>query len=218
MRGRARPRLLPLLACAALLAAAGCAPSLTALTGPEGEQAARFFARIEKEAPFPVKASFSGIARPRGRDALPFIAGVNATGPASETLGLYDPAGGAVAFLANDGRTLALSRGPMAHLAELKEDATLYPGPVSLARILSGAPGFPVSGGEASRDRDGRWVLSDGRQTLYSDPGRRFLSRAEYRVDDAEATVEYPDRSDAAPPAGIAMKVRGIPISLRRDP
>ena len=218
MRGRARPRLLPLVACAALLAAAGCAPSRTILTGPEGEQAARFFARIEKEAPFPLKASFSGIARPRGRDALPFIAGVNAPGPASETLGLYDPMGGAVAFLANDGRALALSRGPMAHLAELKEDATLHPGPVSLARILSGAPGFPVVGGEAARDRDGRWVFSDERQTLFSDPGRRFLSRAEYRVGDVEATVEYPERTEAAPPAGIAMKVRGMSISLRRDP
>lgn len=218
MRGRARPRLAPLFLCAVLLTAAGCAPSRTVLTGPEVEQAARFFARIEKEAPFPVKASFSGIARPRGRDVLPFIAGVNAPGPASETLGLYDPAGAAVAFLANDGRALALTRGPMAELAELKEDLRLYPGPVSLARILSGAPGFPVSGGAASRDRDGRWVLSDERQTLYSDPGRLFLTRAEYRVGDVEATVEYPERSSAAPPAGIAMKVRGIPISLRRDP
>jgi len=218
VRGRARPRLLPFLACAALLAAAGCAPSRTVLTGPEGAQAARFFARLEKEAPFPVKASFSGIARPRGRGALPFIAGVNAPGPASETLGLYDPTGVAVAFLANDGRALTVSRGPMAELAELKADMKLHPGPVSLARILTGAPGFPVSGGEASRDRDGRWVLSDERQTLFSDPGRRFLSRAEYRVGDVEATVEYPERSDAAPPGVIAMKVRGIPISMRRDP
>ncbi len=218
MRGRARPRLAPLFFCAALLAAAGCAPSRTVLTGAEGDQAARFFARLAVEAPFPVKASFSGIARPRGRDALAFIAGVNAAGPASETLGLYDPAGGAVAFLANDGRSVALKRGPMAELAGLKEDARLYPGPVSLARILSGAPGYPVSGGEASRDRDGRWVLSDERQTLFSDPGRRFLSRAEYRAGDVEATVEYPERTEAAPPAMIALKVRGIPISLRRDP
>jgi hypothetical protein len=61
-------------------------------------------------------------------------------------------------------------------------------------------------------------VLSDRRQTLYSDPGRRFLARAEYRLDDVEAVVEYPDRSSAAPPERITIAVRGLDISLRRDP
>ena len=218
MKGGTPRRLAPMVLCLAVLAGAGCAPSRTVLTGPEGDQAARFFARLTEEAAFPLQATFSGIARPRGRDAMPFIAGVNASGPASEALGLYDPMGGAVAFLANDGRVLALTRGPMAEHAGLREDTRLLAGPVSLGRILAGAPGFPVSGGEAARGADGGWVLSDERQTLYTDPGRRFLAKAEYRVGDAEATVEYPERSSAAPPAGISVAVRGLEISLRRDP
>ena len=218
MKGGTPRRLAPMFLCLAALAGAGCAPSRAVLTGPEGDQATRFFARLTEEAAFPVKATFSGIARPRGRDAMPFIGGVNASGPASEALGLYDPMGGAVAFLANDGRVLALTRGPNADLAGLREDAKLKAGPVSLGRILSGAPGFPVSGGEASRGEDGRWVLADERQTLYSDPGRRFLEKAEYRAGIMEATVEYPERSSAAPPAGITFAVRGLEITLRRDP
>ncbi len=216
---RVSPRLAASLSlCLAAVIAAGCAPSRTILSGPEGEQAARFFARLSGEATFPVKATFSGIARPHGRDPVPFIAGVNAPDPASEALGLYDPMGGAVAFLANDGRLLRMTRGPMAAAAGIAGDAELEAGPVSLGRILSGLPGYPVFEGEAARDGDGRWVWSDARQTLYSDPGRRFLAKAEYRVGPAEATVTYPERASAGPPAGISVAVRGLEISLRKDP
>lgn len=217
MSGRG-PRLLlaPLLAGLAFLAA--CAPARPLLTGPEGEEAARFFARMTEGAEFPVKASFSGVARSRGRDAMPFIAGVNAPSPAAETLGLYDPAGGAVAFLSNDGRTLELSRGPMGELAGSWKGRKLAAGPISLGRILSGAPGYPVTGGETTRGDGGGWVLSDDRQTLHSDPGRRFLARAEYRLGGVEAAVEYPGRDSAAPPVRIEAASHGTTISLRRDP
>jgi hypothetical protein len=143
---------------------------------------------------------------------------VNAPSAAAETLGLYEPAGGAVAFLANDGRTLELTRGPMAELAGSWKAGKVAAGPVSLGRILSGAPGYPVTGGETTRGDDGGWVLSDGRQTLYSDPGRRFLARAEYRLGGVKAAVEYPGRDSAAPPARIEAASRGAIISLRRDP
>ncbi len=178
----------------------------------------RFFARLPESAPFPVKASFSGVAHPPGRDAMPFIAGLNSSAPAAETLGLYDPMGGAVAFLANDGRFLEISRGPMADLVGNWNAGRLEAGTVSLGRILSGTPGYPVSGGETARDKDGGWVLTDERQTLHSDPGRRFLARAEYRLNGVKATVEYPGRDSASPPARIELAFRGMKISLRRDP
>jgi hypothetical protein len=216
VRGRTPLRRALLLGLAVALA--GCAPSRVILAGPEGEQAERFFARLPEGAAFPVKASFSGIAHPAGRDAMPFIAGVNAPAPTAETLGLYDPMGGAVAFLSNDGRILELSRGPMADLAGSWKAGKMPAEALSLGRILSGAPAYPVSGGEAARGGDGAWVLTDERQTLYSDPGRRFLARAEYRIHGVKATVEYPDRLSADPPARIEAAVRGMKISLRRDP
>lgn len=196
---------------------AGCAPSRTVITGPEGDQAARFFAGMPDDVAFPLKASFSGVARPLGHEAVPFVAGVNASGPEQETVGVYDPMGRGVAFVTNDGRRLVPSPGPAADLAGFRGAPPVAAGPVSLARILSGAPGYPVEGGRTFRADDGRWVLSDARQTLYSDPGRRFLARAEYRFPGLDATVEYPERSSGEPPPRIAVELRGMEISLRRD-
>lgn len=217
MNGGTRHGRALLLAALAFLAS-GCAPSRTLLKGPEAKEAESFFARIAEAAAFPVQATFSGIARPFGRDTMPFIAGVNASSPVSESAGLYDPMGGAAAFISNNGRVLSVTRGPMAHLAGLGADTLLLAGPVSLGRALSGAPAYPVSGGEAARGEDGGWILADARQTLYSDPGRRFLTKAEYRVEDVKSTVEYPGRSSAAPPGEIRVTLRGMSISLRRDP
>jgi hypothetical protein len=212
---RARRGVAALLVGAAVLA--GCAAPRTLVTGPEGELAARFFARLPETVAFPIKASFSGVARPVAHDAVPFVVGVNAPVPTHETIGLYDPLGRAVAFLSNDGRTLVTSRGPAAGLAGFQGAAPVAAGPVSLARILSGAPGYPVTGGETYRDGDGRWVLSDGRQTLYSDPGRTFLAKAEYRFPGLETTVAYPDRDSPEPPRQVSVAFRGVDISLRRD-
>jgi len=195
----------------------GCTPSRTLLKDSEAAQARSFFARMAEEAAFPVTASFSGIARAAGRGPMPFLVGVNAASPNSEKLGLYEPMGGAVAFLVNDGNMISLTRGPMADLAGLDRDGRIAAGPVSLGRILSGAPGHKVSGGEVTLGEDGGWILADGRQTLFSDPGRGFLAKAEYRLGGVKAMVEYPDRS-VAPPQVISVVVRGMNVSLRRDP
>jgi hypothetical protein len=197
---------------------AGCAPSRTILVGPEGDRAASFFAGLPRAVAFPVKASFSGVARPWGHDAVPFLAGVNAPDFATETVGVYDPLGRAVAFVVNDGALLVPSRGPAADSAGFRGAAPVAAGPVSLARILSGAPGYPVDAGETFRGKDGGWILSDARQTLYSDPGRRFLVKAEYRFPGLEVMVEYPGRSSPEPPRVLTVAFRGVEISLRRDP
>jgi hypothetical protein len=197
---------------------AGCAPSRTAITGPEGDRAARFFAGLSQAVAFPLKASFSGVARPLGHDAVPFLAGVNARGPLQETVGVYDPLGRGVAFVANDGLQLVPSRGPAADLVGFRVASKVPAGPVSLSRILSGAPGYPVEGGETFRAGDGAWVLSDERQTLYSDPGRRFLAKAEYRFPGLGTTVEYPGRNSPEVPLLLSVAFRGVEISLRRDP
>jgi len=113
---------------------------------------------------------------------------------------------------------VAVSRGPAADLAGFRETAPLDAGPVSLARILSGAPGYPVASAEAARTEDGAWSLSDGRQTLRSDPGRRFLAGAEYRVPGMRVTVDYPGRESPDPPERIVLSIRGAKFTLRRDP
>ncbi|HWS16347.1 MAG TPA: hypothetical protein VN450_09185, partial [Candidatus Methylomirabilis sp.] len=193
----------------AALALCGCAPSRILLAGPEADRAQRFFAGLPERVVFPVKASFSGIAVPVARDAVPFLAGVSAPSPVEETVGLYDPLGRGVAFLSNDGRRLAVSQGPAADLAGFRGAAPIDAGPVSLGRILSGAPGYPVAGAEAGRTADGAWSLTDGRQTLRSDPGRRFLAGAEYRLPGIRLTVDYPGRESAGPPERIVLSVRG---------
>jgi len=75
-----------------------------------------------------------------------------------------------------------------------------------------------MAGGEAVRTGDGAWSLSDGRQTLRSDPGRRFLAGAEYRFSGMRVTVDYPARESADPPERIVLSVRGAKFTLRRDP
>ncbi|MGZ8447820.1 MAG: hypothetical protein ACXWWM_08605 [Candidatus Deferrimicrobiaceae bacterium] len=214
MRCRALRAVAPLLAALALC---GCAPSRTIVTGPEADRAERFFAALPGRVVFPVKASFSGIAVPAGRDPIPFVAGVNASSPETETLGLYDPFGRGVAFLENDGRRLAITRGPAAESAGFRGASPLDAGPVSIARILSGAPGYEAAAAEAARFEDGAWSLSDGRQTLRSDPGRRFLAGAEYRLPGIRLTVDYPGRESADPPERIVLSVRGVKFTLRRD-
>jgi hypothetical protein len=187
------------------------------LTGPEGGRAEAFFAGQCAAVAFPVKASFSGIMAPFAAEAVPFLAGVNAPSPAEETVGVYDPMGRAVLFLANDGRRVEVSRGPAAELIGFREAQPLASGDLSIARVLSGAPGYPVSGGETARDPDGGWSLSDGRQTLRSDPGRRFLVRASYRLPGMTVEVSYPDRDSGGPPPRLALSIRGARITLRRD-
>lgn len=199
------------------VAASGCAPSRVVLTGPEGGRAEAFFADQSAAVAFPVKASFSGVLSPIARDAVPFLAGVSARSPAEETVGLYDPLGRGVLFLANDGRRIEVSRGPAADLAGFPGAQSLESRDLSIARVLSGAPGYPVSGGEASRGGDGAWSLSDDRQTLHSDPGRRFLARASYRLPGMTVEVSYPDRESGGAPARLSLSIRGAGISLRRD-
>ena len=219
MRSRStKPRLRAVAPLLAVLALCGCAPSRTILAGPEADRAERFFAGLPGRVVFPVKASFSGTAAPVAGDAVPFVAGVSAPSPNEEMVGLYDPLGRGVAFLANDGRLVAISCGPAAELAGFRGAAPLDAGPVSLGRILSGAPGYPTAGGEAARLDDGAWSLSDGRQTLRSDPGRRFLAGAEYRVPGMRVTVDYPGRDSADPPERLVLSVRGVKFTLRRDP
>jgi hypothetical protein len=199
------------------LAAAGCAPPRVILTGPDAMRAETFFAEQAGAVAFPLKASFSGVVVPPLRDAVPFLAGIRAASAADETVGLYDPMGRGVLFLANDGRIVEVSRGPAADLVGFREAKPIASEGLSLARLLSGAPAYPVSGGEAARNPDGGWSLSDGRQTLHSDPGRRFLARAAYRLPGLEVEVSYPDRDSGGPPPRLALSIRGINILLRRD-
>jgi hypothetical protein len=187
------------------------------LTGPEGQRAETFFATRSAAVAFPVQATFTGVVVPYARDALPFLAGVSAPSPAEETVGVYDPLGRGVLFLANDGRRIEISRGPAADLVGFRETRPVGAGELSLARILSGAPGYPVSGGVASRDRDGAWSLSDERQTLYSDAERTYLARASYRLPGMTVEVSYPDRDSDGPPPRLLLSVRGARITLRRD-
>jgi len=199
------------------LVAAGCAPSRVLLTGPERDQAERFFAGLPGGVSFPVKATFSGVAEPMARDAIPFVAGVNAPSPSEEVVGVYDPLGRGVLFLANDGRRVDVTRGPAADLAGFRGASALWAGSLSIARVLSGAPGYPVEGGEAARQADGGWSLEEERQVLYTDPGRKFLAGALYRLPGMTVEVSYPDRDSTEPPRRLAVAVRGVKITLRRD-
>jgi hypothetical protein len=202
---------------AAALALCGCAPSRHLLDGPEADRARRFFSDLSGRVVFPVKASYSGVATPVARSPVPFVAGVNASSPESETLGLYDPLGRGVAFLTNDGRRVTVDRGPAAESAGFRGAAPVEAGPLSVGRILAGAPAYPVTGGEAGRLADGAWTITDARQSLRSDPGRRFLAGAEYRLPGMRVTVEYPGRESPEPPDRIVLSVRGVQLTLRRD-
>lgn len=148
---------------------------------------------------------------------VPFIVGVNSRAPSDETVGFYDPLGRPVMFLSNDGMRVTVSRGVAAGDFPPPDLPPVRTGPVSLGRILSGAPGFPVDGGEPGRTTDGLWVLEDGRQAVYSDPNRRFLSRAEYEFSDTKVAVSYPGREAPGPPPVISIEISGAKILLRRD-
>ncbi len=148
---------------------------------------------------------------------IPFIAGVNSRAAAEETVGFYDPTGRPVLFLANDGARITVSRGPAAGDFPTPDLPPVPSGPVSLGRILAGAPGYPVTGGDLVGTPDGEWVLENGRQRLISDPSRRILSRAEYDFRGKRVTVSYPGRESPGPPSLVTVEVSGAKILLRRD-
>ncbi|MBI5420083.1 MAG: hypothetical protein HZA60_08335 [Deltaproteobacteria bacterium] len=218
---RSLGRALPLVG-AALLLGAGCAPARYRLAGEEARGAEEFFAAATALS-FPIEASYSGVAEFSER-VVPFVAGVNSRTPAEETVGFYDSLGRAVLFLAHDGSRVTISPGPAAdelpswYLHGIPDGGVgLEAGPVSFGRILSGAPGYPVNGGQVGRSNDGRWVFEDGRQTLFSDPSRRLLSRAEYEISGRRVTVTYPGRESPGPPPLVTVEISGAKIVLRRD-
>ncbi len=224
MKAGTRPRLAWALAAlvAAPIMAGGCAPGRYALKGEEARTAAEFFAAAGA-VPFPVVASYTGSAEVAGRN-VPFVAGVNSRGPGRETVGLYDPLGRAVLFLENADGNVSVTRGPAA--AEvLAGDLDRVPqGPLALrwdgfsvGRVLAGAPGFAVSGGEPRKTGDGAWVLVDGPQTLFTDPARRHLARAEYELSGKRVAVSYPGREGSGPPRTVLIEARGAKLLLRRD-
>jgi hypothetical protein len=199
----------------ALLLAGGCAPARYRIAGEEARSARELFERAY-DISFPIEASYSGVAEYSGR-VIPFIAGVNSRTDGEETVGIYDPMGRGVLFLSNDGKRITASRGPAAADFPPRGLPPLQAGPVSLGRILCGAPGYPVSRGEPARTEDGGWVLEDGRQRLFSDPPRRVLSRAEYEFPGRSVVVSYPGREDPGPPPVVKIEVSGARIVLRRD-
>jgi hypothetical protein len=208
--------------CAACAAAAGivalsagCAPAWQRLNGEEARTAAVFFASTA-DVSFPIRTSFSGVAEISGR-TVPFLAGLYSRSPTEETLGFYDPMGRAVLFLRNDGESVSVTRGPAAKEFPPGDIRPLDAGAVSLGRILSGAPGYPAAGGEASVTASGEWVLAGRGQTLFSDPSRRLLSRAEYDVSGKRVTVTYPGRDSPGPPRTVEVEVMGNKVVLRRD-
>jgi hypothetical protein len=205
-----------------MLAAIVCACALSGCTtvryrvGGEEAAAAVAFFRGAARVTFPVVASFSGSAELSG-GAVPFVAAVNARGPSEEILGFYDPLGRGLAFLENDGARVTVLRGPAAGNFPPAGMEPVAAGALSIGRIVSGAPGYAVAGGEVARTADGAWVLRDGRQTLFSDPGRTLLSRAEYDVYGRRITVTYPDRLSPGPAPAVKVELRGARILLRRD-
>lgn len=132
-------------------------------------------------------------------------------------MGVYDPLGRPVLFLANDGVRITASWEPAAGGNPFRNFPQVQAGPVSLGRILCGAPGYPVYGGDLGRTAEGEWVLEDGRQRLFSDPSRRFLARAEYDFPGKRVTVSYPGRETTGPPPLVSIEISGAKISLRRD-
>lgn len=148
---------------------------------------------------------------------LPFLAGVSSRAPAEETVGVYDPAGRPVLFLANDGTRITVSRGPAATDFPPPNLPPVPAGPVSLGRILAGAPGYTVTEGDLGGTPKGEWVLEDGRQRLFSDPSRRVLSRAEYDFRGKRVTVSYPGRESPGPPLRVTVEISGAKFLLRRD-
>ncbi len=112
---------------------------------------------------------------------------------------------------------MTVSRGSAAGDFPVPKLPPVEAGPVSFARILSGAPGYPVDGGEPGRTEAGEWVLEDGRQRLVTDPSRRFLAHAEYRFRGRRVAVSYPGRETREPPPVVAVEIDGAKIVMRRD-
>jgi len=196
-------------------AGAGCAPVRQRLIGEEARTAATFFVSAA-DVSFPLRASFSGIAELSGRP-VPLLAGLSSRNAADEILGFYDPMGRAVLFLRNDGGNVSVTRGPAAEDFLPGDIRPVDAGPLSVGRILSGAPGYPVDGGETARAADGGWILAGREQTLFSDPSRRLLSRAEYDISGKRVIVTYPGRDSPEPPRTVEVEVMGNRIVLRRD-
>lgn len=199
--------------CACLLA--GCSPMRYRLAGEEAGRASAFFAGASVVR-YPIVASFSGYAELRGR-VLPLVAGVRSEGPSEDIVGIYDSLGRAVFFLENRAGRLTVSRGPAAGEFHPGELSPLLAGPVSIGRIVAGAPGYPVEEGETGKTGQGAWVFRNDRQLLVSDPERRVLARAEYDISGKRITVTYPDRNPAAPPARVEVELPVGRILLRRD-
>ncbi len=141
-----------------VMLAAGCAPAWQRLNGEEARTAAVFFASTA-DVSFPIRTSFSGVAEISGR-TFPFLAGLYSRSPSEETLGFYDPMGRAVLFLRNDGESVSVTLGPAAKEFPPGDIRPLDAGAVSFGRILSGVPGYPAAGGEASVTASGEWVLA----------------------------------------------------------
>lgn len=205
---------------AAVVASQGCAPARPRLAGDEARAAGAFFARAASD-PFPPAASFSGTAA-WGDRAVPVVVAYSVRA-GGETAGLFDPFGRAVLLATVDGGLVVLRRGPAADgtVPELSRIPTggvsFDAGPLSLGRLLSGAPGYPVGEGEALAGDGGGWAFACGPQTLFSDPGRRFLSRAEYDLAGRRVRVDYPGRTSPDPPLLVTIEASGGKISLRRD-
>lgn len=214
-RGGARFRAACATAAVAVALSAGCAPAWQRLDGEEARTAAVFFASTA-DVSFPIRTSFSGVAEISGR-TVPFLAGLYSRSPTEETLGFYDLMGRAVLFLRNDGESVSVTRGPAAKEFPPGDIHPLDAGAVSLGRILSGAPGYSAAGGEASVTANGAWVLAGRGQTLFSDPSRRLLSRAEYDISGKRVTVTYPGRDSPGPPRTVTVEVMGNKVVLRRD-
>jgi hypothetical protein len=196
-------------------AGAGCAPVRQRLIGEEARTATTFFVSTTNVS-FPLRASFSGIAELSSR-TVPFLAGLSSRNAGEEILGFYDPMGRAVLFLRNEGGNMSVTRGPAAEDFPPENIRTVDAGPLSVGRILSGAPGYPVEGGETARAADGGWILAGKEQTLFSDPSRRLLTRAEYDISGKRVTVTYPGRDSPGPPRTVEVEVMGNRIVLRRD-
>lgn len=227
--GSASPRTFPAVrgnrgaaACAAVFLAVGvvasgtgCAPAWHRLAGEEAGAATGFFVAAA-DVSFPLVASFSGIAEISGR-SVPILAGLSSRTATEEILGIYDPLGHAVLFLRNEEGIMSITRGPAARDFPPENVRPLEVGPVSLGRVLSGAPGYLPGGGEAGVTGDGAWVLAGRVQTLFSDPSRRLLVRAEYDISGRRVIVRYPGRDSPGPPRTVEVEVMGNNVVLRRD-
>jgi len=222
--GAGRVAVLRALGLVVLAAACACAPARQRLAGEEAERAAAFFSRSCAPG-FPFAASFSGTAEASGR-AVPFVAGLRAEDPSRETAGVFDPLGRPVLYLENRGGRLSVRRAEGARLADeagmgsfIRAGGEIAAQDLSLACLLSGMPAYPPAGGRLERGSDGGWVYADGRQRLATDPGRRAIVRAEYRIAGRLIAVTYAGAAGGpgGVPQALAIEGAGVRLFLRRD-